>query len=227
MGLDVLLDAWGELEGSLPQGSTLLLIGDGPLREQLSERAGRPPLARPRARARPRQRRRARRRLPRRRRRGGADGRAGGLRAGGAGGRRLRHAQRRQRRRRAGRGGAGARPLAGGARRATRGRWRGACRRPPAGVCPSRDRTRAFRRGALAGRRWPTATARCTARCWRARPTRARGSSTSTTSPGCPAGRSSCSRLLPHLRGVNAHVILGEDGPAGRQAREGRRVRSR
>ena len=45
MGLDVLLDAWEQLEGALPEGSTLLLIGDGPLREQLSERAGRPPLA--------------------------------------------------------------------------------------------------------------------------------------------------------------------------------------
>ncbi len=45
MGLDVLLDAWAELEGSLPEGSTLLLVGDGPLREQLSERAGHPPLA--------------------------------------------------------------------------------------------------------------------------------------------------------------------------------------
>ncbi len=37
-------------------------------------------------------------------------------------------------------------------------------------------------------------------------------------------GEIQLSRLLPHLRGVNAHVILGEDGPAGRQAREGRRV---
>jgi glycosyltransferase involved in cell wall biosynthesis len=45
MGLDVLLDAWGELEGSLPHGSQLLLVGDGPLREQLSARAARPPLA--------------------------------------------------------------------------------------------------------------------------------------------------------------------------------------
>ncbi len=45
MGLDVLLDAWGELEGVLPEGSALLLIGDGPLREQLSERAERAPLA--------------------------------------------------------------------------------------------------------------------------------------------------------------------------------------
>ncbi len=45
MGLDVLLDAWGELEGVLPEGSTLLLVGDGPLREQLGERAGRAPLA--------------------------------------------------------------------------------------------------------------------------------------------------------------------------------------
>ena len=45
MGLDVLLDAWSELEGVLPEGSTLLLVGDGPLREQLSERAARSPLA--------------------------------------------------------------------------------------------------------------------------------------------------------------------------------------
>ena len=45
MGLDVLLDAWGELAASLQGDSMLLLIGDGPLRGQLSERAGRPPLA--------------------------------------------------------------------------------------------------------------------------------------------------------------------------------------
>ena len=44
MGIDNLLDAWEHLEG-LPGGSTLLLLGDGQLREQLSERASRPPLA--------------------------------------------------------------------------------------------------------------------------------------------------------------------------------------
>ncbi len=40
MGIDCLLDAWAGLEGSLPAGSTLLLIGDGPLRGALEERAG-------------------------------------------------------------------------------------------------------------------------------------------------------------------------------------------
>ena len=43
MGIDVLLDAW-EHRGALPDGSTLLLIGDGPLREGLARRAAHPPL---------------------------------------------------------------------------------------------------------------------------------------------------------------------------------------
>ncbi len=45
MGIDTLLDAWGELEPELPDGSLLLLIGDGPLRSALAARAARPPLA--------------------------------------------------------------------------------------------------------------------------------------------------------------------------------------
>jgi glycosyltransferase involved in cell wall biosynthesis len=45
MGIDVLLDAWGGLADSLPEGSTLLLVGDGPLREELTERAAHAPLA--------------------------------------------------------------------------------------------------------------------------------------------------------------------------------------
>lgn len=45
MGIDVLLDAWAELAGSLPPGSTLLLVGDGPLRESLQARATNPQLA--------------------------------------------------------------------------------------------------------------------------------------------------------------------------------------
>ena len=45
MGIGCLLDAWGQLEGSLAPGSTLLLVGDGPLRAALEERAGRAPLA--------------------------------------------------------------------------------------------------------------------------------------------------------------------------------------
>jgi glycosyltransferase involved in cell wall biosynthesis len=45
MGIDVLLDAWGRLADSLPEGSTLLLVGEGPLREELTERAARAPLA--------------------------------------------------------------------------------------------------------------------------------------------------------------------------------------
>jgi glycosyltransferase involved in cell wall biosynthesis len=45
MGVDGLLDAWGPLCEQLPEGSTLLLIGDGPLREGLLERCAHPPLA--------------------------------------------------------------------------------------------------------------------------------------------------------------------------------------
>jgi glycosyltransferase involved in cell wall biosynthesis len=45
MGIDRLLDAWGRLEHRLPAGSVLLLVGDGPLRETLAARAARPPLA--------------------------------------------------------------------------------------------------------------------------------------------------------------------------------------
>jgi glycosyltransferase involved in cell wall biosynthesis len=45
MGIDGLLDAWGELEDALPDGSVLLLVGDGPLRESLTERAHSPGLA--------------------------------------------------------------------------------------------------------------------------------------------------------------------------------------
>ncbi len=45
MGVDTLLDAWGRLAEHVAPGSTLLLIGDGPLRESLVERCARPPLA--------------------------------------------------------------------------------------------------------------------------------------------------------------------------------------
>ena len=41
MGLDVLLDAWGEIASELPRGSLLLLVGDGPLREHLGARRSR------------------------------------------------------------------------------------------------------------------------------------------------------------------------------------------
>jgi glycosyltransferase involved in cell wall biosynthesis len=44
MGIDLLLDAWGQLEHELPEGSLLLLIGDGPLRETFAARAAQPPL---------------------------------------------------------------------------------------------------------------------------------------------------------------------------------------
>lgn len=44
MGLDVLLDAWAELDGRLPAGSQLLLVGEGPLRSQLEQRAQSSPL---------------------------------------------------------------------------------------------------------------------------------------------------------------------------------------
>ncbi len=44
MGIDVLLDAWAQLAEQLPPGSTLLLVGDGPLRESLQARVARGPL---------------------------------------------------------------------------------------------------------------------------------------------------------------------------------------
>ena len=45
MGLDVLLDAWGAIAQALPDGSLLLLVGDGPLRGSLAERARLAPLS--------------------------------------------------------------------------------------------------------------------------------------------------------------------------------------
>jgi glycosyltransferase involved in cell wall biosynthesis len=45
MGIDGLLDAWGEIGAALPEGSELLLVGDGVLHESLAERAARTPLA--------------------------------------------------------------------------------------------------------------------------------------------------------------------------------------
>lgn len=45
MGIDVLLDAWASLAEELPAGSQLLLVGDGPLREALAARVERAPLA--------------------------------------------------------------------------------------------------------------------------------------------------------------------------------------
>ncbi len=45
MGIDLLLDAWSQIVEGLPEGSTLLLIGDGPLRETFAARAAQPPLA--------------------------------------------------------------------------------------------------------------------------------------------------------------------------------------
>jgi glycosyltransferase involved in cell wall biosynthesis len=45
MGVEVLLDAWGLALDVLPEGSLLLLVGDGPLRGEVSARAGRTPLS--------------------------------------------------------------------------------------------------------------------------------------------------------------------------------------
>ncbi len=45
MGVEVLLDAWGLALEELPEGSLLLLVGDGPLRGEVSARAGRAPLS--------------------------------------------------------------------------------------------------------------------------------------------------------------------------------------
>ncbi len=45
MGIDGLLDAWSLLERDLPRGSILLLAGDGPLYDELAGRAARAPLS--------------------------------------------------------------------------------------------------------------------------------------------------------------------------------------
>ncbi len=45
MGVDGLLDAWGQIEDALPDGSMLLLVGDGPLRDALAKRAASAPLS--------------------------------------------------------------------------------------------------------------------------------------------------------------------------------------
>lgn len=45
MGLDILLDAWAQVGDELPPGSLLLIVGDGPLRGALEQRASEPPLA--------------------------------------------------------------------------------------------------------------------------------------------------------------------------------------
>ncbi len=45
MGLEVLLDAWEQIQEALPDGSALLLVGDGPLRDALAQRAARAPLS--------------------------------------------------------------------------------------------------------------------------------------------------------------------------------------
>ncbi len=45
MGIEHLLDAWARILDELPAGSRLLLVGDGPLRAQLAERAADPALA--------------------------------------------------------------------------------------------------------------------------------------------------------------------------------------
>jgi glycosyltransferase involved in cell wall biosynthesis len=45
MGIDLLLDAWSQIEHELPEGSLLLLIGDGPLHETFAARAAQPALA--------------------------------------------------------------------------------------------------------------------------------------------------------------------------------------
>jgi glycosyltransferase involved in cell wall biosynthesis len=45
MGIARLLDAWGQLANDLPSGSTLLVVGDGPLREEFERRAAEPVLA--------------------------------------------------------------------------------------------------------------------------------------------------------------------------------------
>ena len=45
MGIGVLLDAWAELDGLVPDGSTMLIVGEGPLRDDIAQRAQAPGLA--------------------------------------------------------------------------------------------------------------------------------------------------------------------------------------
>jgi glycosyltransferase involved in cell wall biosynthesis len=45
MGIDVLFDAWSQIGDTLPAGSVLLLVGEGPLHDELAARAARAPLA--------------------------------------------------------------------------------------------------------------------------------------------------------------------------------------
>lgn len=45
MGIGGLLDAWAKIEGELPEGSQLLIIGEGELGEEIAARAARPPLS--------------------------------------------------------------------------------------------------------------------------------------------------------------------------------------
>jgi glycosyltransferase involved in cell wall biosynthesis len=45
MGIDVLFDAWGQFQEALPADSQLLLVGEGPLHDELAGRATRAPLA--------------------------------------------------------------------------------------------------------------------------------------------------------------------------------------
>jgi glycosyltransferase involved in cell wall biosynthesis len=45
MGVDGLLDAWAQIGDALPDGSVLLLVGDGPLHDSLAKRAARSPLS--------------------------------------------------------------------------------------------------------------------------------------------------------------------------------------
>jgi glycosyltransferase involved in cell wall biosynthesis len=45
MGLEVLLDAWERIQTALPEGSALLLVGDGPLRDALAQRVMGAPLS--------------------------------------------------------------------------------------------------------------------------------------------------------------------------------------
>ncbi len=139
-GSSTLLDAWARSQHELPTGSTLLIVGEGPLRRARSS-ARAPAAGAGRAAssvARPRLATRARRRLPRRRRGRRPERRLRGLRAGRARGRGLRHAEHRHRRRRPARGRRAARPLARRPARRSRAlaaRLLGAAR----ASCPARE----------------------------------------------------------------------------------------
>ncbi len=87
-----------------------------------------------------------------------------------------------------------------------------ACGRRHRGRCP-RGQRRATTPSASPGRRWQSATEPCTAGSWPAAAKRQLRVVYLDHVARLSGGEIALLRLLPHLRRVNAHVILGEEGP--------------